>query len=370
MKIHRGLATSEKGIFFVSVLLSIIGLLFVFEASVAEAFTTFGDQFFFVRQQAIWFVIGLFGLGAGILIPSTVWKKCAPFIYGASIFLLLAVFLPGLGKEVNGARRWVELPGFNFQPVEIAKFGIITFFASWLSKHQKLAPFLFLTLLPVALLFLQPDMGSALIVLGISFGLYFLSGARLKTISLIFGAGLIALSLAIVVSPYRLKRMTTFINPESDPLGASFHIRQITLALGNGGWVGQGIGKSRQKFSYIPEASTDSIFAIVAEEVGFMGSLALFLLFASYFHFGYLILKKVKQNTYDYLLAAGCILWIGLQVLLNLSAVVALVPLTGIPLPFFSYGGTSLVMILCVTGILIGIGRRAEHQQTENKTKS
>jgi cell division protein FtsW len=336
---------------------------------VAEAFTTFGDQFFFVRQQAMWLMIGLSGLCAGVFIPSQFWKKCSPYIYGVSVLLLIAVFLPGIGREVNGARRWVDLGFFNFQPVEILKFAIITFFSSWLVKHQKLVPFLFLTLLPVSLLFFQPDMGSALIVLGISFGMYFLSGAKLKTIGFIFGAGIIALSLAILVSPYRLKRMTTFINPESDPLGASFHIRQITLALGNGGLMGQGLGKSRQKFSYIPEASTDSIFAIVAEEVGFLGSIILFILYGSYFHFGYLILQKIKTNTYDYLLAAGCILWVGLQVLLNLAAVVALVPLTGIPLPFFSYGGTSLVMILCVTGILIGIGRRAEHQEKGSTTE-
>jgi cell division protein FtsW len=364
MKIRQHIATPEKGIFLLSVLLSVIGLLFVFEASVAEAFAAFGDPFFFVRQQAMWLVIGLIGLGVGVFFPSKIWQKFSPFIYILSIILLLCVFIPNLGREVNGAKRWIDLGFLSFQPVEVVKFGIITFFADWLNKHQKLPPFLFLTLLPVGLLFLQPDMGSALIVLAITFGLYFLSGANLKTISLVVGGGIIGLTILILISPYRLKRITTFINPEADPLGASFHIRQITLALGNGGIFGQGIGKSRQRFSYIPEASTDSIFAIFAEEVGLLGSLGLYFFYALYFHIGYLNLQKLKQSTYDYLLVAGCMLWIGMQVILNLAAVVALVPLTGIPLPFFSYGGTSLVTVLAITGIIIGVGRKAEHHES------
>ena len=171
-------------------------------------------------------------------------------------------------------------------------------------------------------------------------------------------AGIALLALLIIVSPYRMKRVTTFLNPEADPLGASFQIRQIVIALGNGGLFGQGIGNSRQKFSYIPEASTDSIFSIIAEEVGFIGSVAIMLLFAAFLKLAHTICRKTPPGSYDHLLAHGILIWLGMQIVLNLSAVVALVPLTGIPLPFFSYGGTALVMILSVTGILIGIGRK------------
>jgi len=291
-------------------------------------------------------------------VPSQVWKKSAPLLYGLSIFLLLLVFVPGIGFEVNGARRWIGFLGFSFQPVELVKFAMICFFASWMEKHQKLGPFLFLTLIPVGLLFLQPDMGSALITLAIAFGLYFLAGAPLKTFLFTGVAGVLCLILLVVTSPYRYQRVTTFLNPESDPLGASFHIRQITIALGNGGLFGQGIGKSRQKFSYIPEASTDSIFAIVAEEVGFLGSLLVFASFALYLRLAYKIVQKTVEGSYEHLLAAGIMIWIGMQIVLNLASIVALVPLTGVPLPFFSYGGTALVMVLSITGILIGIGRR------------
>jgi cell division protein FtsW len=359
MKFKKPVPTPEKSLFFLTVCLCLLGLLFVFEASVAEAFATFGNPFYFVRQQAVWLVIGVLALFGGMFVPTQFLRKISPFLYGTSILLLLCVFLPGIGKSVNGAARWISLAGINLQPVEVVKFAVITFYATWMEKHQKLSPFLFLTLLPVGLLLLQPDMGSALIVLSIAFGMYFLAGAPWKTFIFIGLLGIAALTVLVMVSPYRVKRLTTFINPEADPLGSSFHIRQITLALGNGGFLGQGVGKSRQKFSYLPEASTDSIFAIVAEEVGFVGSLILFFLFMLYLQAGYQITKKIPAGSYDHLLTSGIMIWIGMQILLNLSAIVALVPLTGIPLPFFSYGGTSLVMVLFVTGILIGVGKRS-----------
>lgn len=362
MKTQKAIPTPEKGLFILTLLLCALGLLFVFEASVTKAFETFGTQWYFVRQQAMWFGVGMIGLAGGVLIPHRFWRSIAGVSYILSIVLLVAVFIPGIGREANGAMRWIELGGVGFQPVEVVKFAMVVFFADWMTKHQKVGPFLLLTLLPVALLFLQPDMGSALIVLGIAFGMYVAAGAPWKTVSVLTGAGIAVLALAVIFSPYRFKRLTTFLNPESDPLGASFHIRQITIALGNGGLFGQGIGKSRQKFHYIPEASTDSIFAIVAEEIGFVGCLVIFALFALYIHLGFQIVKKTEPASYEHLLSTGIVIWIGLQIALNLSAVVALVPLTGIPLPFFSYGGTSLVMILCVTGMLIGIGRRATHQ--------
>jgi cell division protein FtsW len=335
-----------------------VGLLFVFEASVAESFASFGNQFYYVKEQAISLAIGMLGLGVGILIPTGFWKKISPLMYALSIVLLIMVFIPNIGFEVNGARRWISMAGFSFQPVEVVKFAMIIFFATWMERHQKIQPFLFLTGLPVALLFLQPDMGSALIVISIAFGLYFLAGAPLKTFIMTGAAGVALLTLLILVSPYRLKRLTTFLDPESDPLGASFHIRQIIIALGNGGIIGQGIGNSRQKFSYIPEASTDSIFSIVAEEVGFVGSVAIIAVYALFLKIAHAICRRIPAGSFDHLLAHGILIWLGMQIVLNLSAVVALVPLTGVPLPFFSFGGTSLVMVLSVVGILIGIGRK------------
>jgi len=360
MNIKKSVAAPQKVLLLLTFILCALGLLFVFEASVAEAYATFGNPFYFVRQQAMWLGIGVIGMIAGALIPIQIWKKSSPILYCIAIALTAATFLPVIGKEVNGAHRWLYLPGFSFQPVEVVKFALVAFFAKWMSEHQKIGSFLFLTLLPAALLLIQPDLGSALIVLSIAFGMYFLAGAPMKMFALIGGGGIVLLLIIILISPYRLRRVTTFLNPESDPLGASFHIHQITLALGNGGILGEGIGKSRQKFSYIPEASTDSIFAIVAEEVGFVGSLILVVMFTLFIQSMYQITTKTKSGSFTHLFAAGLMIWLGMQVVLNLSAIVALVPLTGIPLPFFSYGGTSLMMVLFVVGILFQIGHKGE----------
>jgi len=338
--------------------LVIMGLIFVFESSTAESFVLFGNQYHFLVQHTIGLVIGMGALSIGFFIPSKFWIKTGFIWYLVGIILLILVFIPHIGLSLNGARRWIVVGSIRFQSIEFFKFALVVFFASWLEKHQRFAPFLFLTGLPALLIILQPDLGSLLLLLAIAGSMFFVAGGNLKKISMVITIGIPVVILAIVSSPYRLKRLTTFINPESDPLGASFHIRQITLALGRGGMIGKGIGNSKQKFSYIPEASTDSIFAIIAEEVGFIGSSFIITLFGFYFYNAYAIVSKTDKTKGVKLLGMGIIIWIGLQVVLNLSAVVALVPLTGMPLPFFSYGRSSLVMVLFATGILARIGKQ------------
>ncbi len=340
-----------------AILLSIIGTVFVFESSVSEAYTQFGNQYYFVTQQAKWLGLGVVCMLLSFIVPSQVWQKSAPFLFILSIIGLTTVFIPGLGVKVNGAYRWIKIGPATIQPVEFLKFSLAVFFASWMSKHQRLLPFLFLTLIPVSILLLQPDMGSSLIILSIAFGIFFVAGGNILSLISVGSIGIVALFFLIISQPYRLKRLTTFFNPESDPLGASFHIRQITLALGNGGWLGQGIGKSRQKFSFIPEASSDSIFAIIAEEVGFIGSSFILLLILAFLHTGFKISTRLKEKSFEHLLASGILIWITIQTFLNLAAVTALVPLTGLPLPFFSYGGSSLVMVLFATGVLASLYR-------------
>lgn len=350
-------------IFLISLGLSLLGLFFVFETSTIESFNIFHHPYHFFQQQSMWLGLGLVVLLITNFIPLKFWQSLAPIFYVISIISMLLVFIPGLGLKLNGARRWFVIAGISFQPVEILKMTTIMYFASWLSQHQRLLPFIFLTLLPSILLLLQPDMGSLLIVLWIIFGLYFLAGGEIKTFILAGGAGIILLALLILISPYRLKRLQTFLDPDSDPLGASFHIKQVTLALGNGGWFGRGIGNSVQKYAYIPEASSDSIFAIVAEEVGFLGSLVIIGLFFVFFSLAYRIAHRYPQTSFPFLLAMGLTLWISGQVILNLSALVALVPLTGLPLPFFSYGGSALLMVLFAVGLLM---RLANTKELEN----
>lgn len=351
------LSSSGKALLLLTYVIGLIGLFFVFESSTAEAFNLFGDQYYFVKRQAVHFVLGTFALGVAYFMPSEVWKKLAPFAYFGSLILLVMVFLPGIGREINGAYRWLFIGPINLQPIEVVKLAMTFFFASWMSRHQRLLPFLFLTATPTILVMLQPDMGSTLVLLSIAASMYFMAGGEIKPFLSVSALGIIFLAAAILLSPYRQERLKTFLNPESDPLGASFHIRQITLALGNGGLIGQGIGNSRQKFSYIPEASTDSIFSIVAEEVGFLGSCLILSLYVAFFWFGSRILLASKADPFERLVGVGAFTWIAAQTILNLSAVVALVPLTGVPLPYFSYGGSSLIMLLFATGLLLHLSQ-------------
>lgn len=362
MKLHSSLGLGKR-VFLLVCMLSLIGILAVFEASHIEAFTRFNDRYFFIRQQAIWLGLGFVVLVATSLVPPLWWKKIGPLLYFVGLISLVMVLIPHIGVEVNGARRWLNIGITRFQPVEIIKLGIIGFFASWLPKHQRVGPFLTFTLLPAVLIMIQPDLGSTLVVLSIAFAMFFAAGGNMKKIALIAGGGVVLIGVLILTSSYRRERLHTYLNPSSDPLGAGYHIRQITIALGNGGWLGVGIGQSKQKFQYLPEASTDSIFAIVAEEIGFVGGSILILIFLLLIHTAFQIVHTIPPKTFEHVFATGLVVWLAIQILINLAAVVALVPLTGIPLPFISRGGSSLLTIMLATGILISLSRSEEQQR-------
>lgn len=345
-------------IFFVLTLVLLgIGSVFVLEASVAESFTTFGDQYFLFRQHLVGLAVGVVAFITGLVVPPRLWVKFGYIFYIVGLIFLIAVFVPGIGLELNGANRWINVAGFRLQSVEFFKFGLVAFYAQWLVQHQRIRVFLFTLGIPLLLLILQPDLGSLLLVLGIGISLFFVAGGNIKHLLLLALVGIPLILTAIMTSPYRRERVMTFLNPESDPLGSSFHIRQITLALGRGGWFGQGLGNSSQKYAYIPEASTDSIFAIIAEELGYIGSTFLIVLLVVYILSGYQLVVRADPEHGVRLLGLGLISWIGVQTILNLSAVVGLVPLTGVPLPFFSYGRSALIMLLFAAGILLKIGK-------------
>jgi len=342
---------------FALLILSVIGLFFVFEASTAESFITYGNSHHFLVRQLIWFGIGLAGFLLAYLVPLKVWPRVAPVVYVVLLILLGLTLVPSIGLEINAAKRWIDLGFTSLQPVEFFKLGLIIFFASWMSKHQRILPFVFLIALPAIILMLQPDVGSMLIILVISGSIYLASGGNLKKFLPILGVGLLFLIIAIFASPYRLRRVQTFFDPQSDPLGASFQIRQITLALGSGGWFGRGLGNSQQKYSFIPEVSSDSIFSIVAEEVGFVGSLLIVAVYSFLFYLIYKIALEQKSRSFEQLLAIGVLAWMAGQTILNLGSIVALLPLTGLPLPLFSYGGSSLVAMLFGAGLVYKMGR-------------
>ncbi|MFC1653937.1 putative lipid II flippase FtsW [Patescibacteria group bacterium] len=336
--------------------LTVFGLVMVFDASVIEGYQEFQDKFHFLKLQSIWAAIGFIGLLIASIVPFKLYEKLAQPIFLFALVLLIAVLIPGIGIKAQGARRWINLGFTVFQPSELTKLAVIIYLSSWLSKHQRFAPFLFITGTILGLIMLQPDLGTAIIIGSIAFVLFFVSGGSIKHI-LFGGIGAAALALILIVSsPYRMNRLKTFLDPSSDPLGTSYHIRQVLIALGSGGLTGQGIGKSRQKYQYLPEASTDSIFAIIAEETGFVGGVFVIGMLVYLVNRGLKIASRAPDE-FSQLLVSGIITWVGVQSLINLAAMVALVPLTGVPLPLISYGGSSLTTILIALGIIANVSR-------------
>lgn len=334
-----------------------LGLIFMLDISLVESASTFGDPYFLFNQYLSGLLLGGVAFVLGLILKPSTWLKIGLPLFIVSIILLLLVFVPGIGLHLNGASRWLSLGPLRLQPVELLKIAIPFYFASLLVKRQSLIQIGALLFIPAVAILLQPDLGSLLIVTSITITLFFFAGGSYKHLAGIGLAGIPLLILLIILSPYRFQRLATFFNPESDPLGASFHIRQITLALGRGGLWGQGIGNSQQKFSYIPESTTDSIFAIIAEEIGFFGSLLIIFLFFFQIVLLYKILSFESFSKQEQLLGFGLLTLFSVQVILNLSAVVGLVPLTGVPLPFYSYGRSSQIVIFLLLGILVRMGR-------------
>ncbi|MBI4065392.1 putative lipid II flippase FtsW [Candidatus Gottesmanbacteria bacterium] len=335
-----------------------IGILMVYNASVAIAIRDFSDQYYFVREQIKWLGIGIVSLIVFSSIDYHRWYKLSlPLLIGALV-LLLAVFIPGLGVRALGAHRWLNFGFFVVQPAEITKLILIMYLSAWFSLKEKgrLGAFLLLLGMVVGLIIAQPNLGTAVIIICIAILLYFLSGAPVWQFIVLIPLFIIGAGGLAVAAPYRFKRLTTFFDPESDPLGASYQIRQILLAFGSGGWFGVGIGKSRQKYEYLPEANTDSIFAIIGEELGFIGAAIIIGLFLLLVWRGFRIAKHAPDS-FGRLLALGISSWVAIQTIINLSAMVALIPLTGVPLPLVSYGGSSLIILLSGLGILLNISR-------------
>lgn len=328
----------------------------VYEASSAQALQIFNDKFYFLKEQLKWVVLGLTAGTVAFFFDYRRLKKFALPLLIVTIVLLIAVFLPGIGVKANGAHRWINLGFTVLQPAELAKLAMVLYLSTWLTSKEKgkLPSFLLLISLVVGLTMAEPDMGTSIVILGTSLSVYFLSNSDVKglllLLPLVFAGGV---GLAIR-SPYRLRRILTFLDPQSDPLGASYHVRQALIAIGSGGVFGLGLGNSRQKYSYLPEATTDSIFAIIGEELGLIGATGLIFLFAFLFYRATKVTMQVA-DPFGRLLGMGLIFWITIQTLVNLSSMVSLIPLTGVPLPFISYGGSALVAELVAMGILFNI---------------
>lgn len=334
------------------------GLIILYDASVIQALRDFNDSFYYIRAQLIWTLLGLLSM---IVFTKFDYKKfklySVPLIL-FSFLLLLTVFIPGLGVSGGGAHRWLKIGPVTIQPAEIIKLTAVIYLAAVFEKGARLLPFLTLVL-PVTIVtaVLQRDLGSTIVFVATAILIYFASGGSIWHFLISIPIGLLGLIGLIFTSSYRSKRVLAFLDPFSDPQGFTYHISQVLIALGSGGLFGLGLGHSRQKFEYIPEVSTDSIFGIIGEELGFFGSVVLIGLFMLVILRGLRIAQSCTDN-FGKILAVGITCWLGIQVIINLSSMTALLPLTGVPLPFISYGGSALVANLTAIGILLNISKQ------------
>ena len=335
-----------------------VGLVMIADVSLVQAEVTFGDKFYFLKRQLVWVILG----GSLALIVSRLnyhlWSKIAKITFLSGLGLLLFVFLPKIGVTAYGAKRWLNFGFINFQPVELMKLGVIFFFAKLADREEALPLWqeLIFLAMPVGLILLQPDFGSAVLLISITAAIWFFGGKNLFGLSTLTVLSIVLGMILILSSPYRKQRLMGLLDPFYDPQGKSYHAYQLALTLGSGGIFGQGMGNSRQKFQYLPEATTDSIVALIAEEFGFLGITVFVCLFFLLVGRGISIARNAPDK-FGQVLAGGITALIAFQGLINLGAVAIVLPLTGMPFPFVSYGGSSLITLLTAIGILISISR-------------
>lgn len=334
----------------VTLVLVVGGLVFLYEASVVTAVEVFQNHLHYVALQTTWIGVGIFLSSILLLMPFAWIRPLVSWFFVVCLGLLVVVLIPGIGREAGGARSWLNL-GFTLQPAELVKLSLALYLAALFEHDVRLIRLLVPLGLVSVLIMLQPDLGSLMVIGGVCVGMYLVAGAKWSSLFGFMAAAAAVVAGLIVTAPYRLARLTTLFDISLDPQGSSYHIRQILMALGSGGWFGQGIGQSLQRFNYLPEVMTDSIFAIIGEELGFVGAVVVMLLYIVLGLRG-LAIARAARTKYFQLVATGATLIILVQAAANIGAMVALIPLTGIPLPFISYGGSSMVVSLLTIALL------------------
>jgi len=345
--------------------LLLAGLVMVGSASLNVAERLTGDPFFYFERQLLSVLLGLTVGAALLVVPINVWKRLAPWLLVASFALLAVVAIPGIGHSVNGSRRWLQLGPLNFQPSELARWLLVTYIAIFAVRHQtelrSSAEGFFKPLAVLVgaagLLLAEPDFGAAVVLCVTGTAVLFVAGARLRDFLLVCGVGILGIGLLAVISPYRLQRILAFLDPWADPFNSGFQLTQSLIAVGRGEWFGVGLGSSIQKLFYLPEAHTDFVFAVLAEEFGFVGVAAIVA--------GFLVivlrslrLARVAADAGMPLhacIAAGFGVWIGLQAFLNIGVTMGLLPTKGLTLPLLSYGRSSMLVTLAWIGMVLRV---------------
>lgn len=361
--------------FFISlvIFLVIFGLVMLASASSELGKNKFDDSYYFLKHQILFGLsLGLIGFFLGYSVYYRFWAKLAPWLLLLNILLLILVFVPGVGTNLGtGSERWLSIGSYSFQPSEFLKLTFLIYLAAWLGKDQQkrsskflagFLPFLVICGVTAILLFLQPSTTVALLIIGAGIITYFMAGAKIKFLAITALVALLAVTGLIVSTPYRLNRVKALLSNYgifdvvADPSGNNYHLDQALIAIGSGGFDGTGYGQSTTKVSYLPEPIGDSIFAVIAEELGFIGSMFLITLFFLFVWRGLLIARKTREP-FGQLLVIGFSSIIGLQAFVNIGAISGILPPTGVPLPFVSYGGTALLTMMTMSGIIANVSK-------------
>ncbi|HLC44694.1 MAG: cell division protein FtsW [Candidatus Doudnabacteria bacterium RIFCSPHIGHO2_01_FULL_50_11] len=355
--IHKGLLTA-------TLFLSALGLAIISSASTVLSYQRFGNNTYYLKRQLFAVCVGLVIMFVVSRIDYRLFKRYSPIIMMICLILLGLILVTPLGFKVGNARRWIDLGNFFFQPSEFTKLAVILYLAAWIDSRPEAMRSFFSGLLgPLVvvgaasmLIIIEPDFGSMTALLLIAVSIIFAGGAKISHLIGLLAVAAAAGWIAIQAAPYRMERVMTFLNSSSDPLGAAYQINQALLAIGSGGVWGYGFGESRQKFNFLPEPIGDSVFAVAAEELGFLRIILILMLYAVFAYCGFQVARRAP-DMFGKLVAVGVTMWVVIQTSVNIGSMLNLFPLTGIPLPFLSYGGSAIIALLTSIGILLSISR-------------
>ncbi len=365
MQRHLGLT-----LFWILAVLVAIGVVMVGSSSIAIANARAGDPFYYLTRQLAFLSIGLLFAGLAYHVPIQTWQKLAKPLLVLAFLSLILLLIPGIGHKVNGSLRWIRLGPVNIQVSELAKLALMIYFAYFCAQYEKelreSGVKLFMGLLPLllacVLILWQPDFGAVVVLSTCVMALFFMAGISLWYVGGLAGLGVLAFGFLAISAPYRLERITTFLNPWADQFDSGYQLTQALIAFGRGQWFGLGLGSGVQKLFYLPEAHTDFIFAVIAEEFGFVGAALVLLLYLLLGFYGCTLAYQASQakKMFHAYLAFGLTLWICLQALIAMSVNIGLLPTKGLTLPFISYGGSSLVVFLVAAALLLRVNKEVK----------
>ena len=359
---------ADKGLLFIVGAIIVFGIIMLSSASSIIAYNLHNDSYYFLKHQLFGLILGLLAFWFFSKVNYQIWRKYALWMLIASIGLLILVFIPGLAGNWGTSRSWINIFGFSFQPSEFVKITFLLYLAAWLEGRKKqlaevsrgIGPFVVILGVIALLMILQPDMGTLTIIALASFVVYFIGGGSIKHLVALFLLGLLGLVIMVNIYPYQANRFKCLFDPSFSKQEICYQVNQSLIAVGSGGFWGRGLGASRQKFLYLPQAENDAIFPIISEETGFIFSTSLILLYLALFFRGIVIAKNAPDD-FGKILAVGIVSWITMQALINIGGMVNVMPMTGVPLPMISYGGSAMMAVLASIGILANISKQMKN---------